>query len=101
MAQADPRAAYHGPMEATPALVMSFAGLDEAESALDWIGLDFREADGAFEGVLTADERTLLDEVDDDPETPGPVRELAAALRRLLDAAGPDAPVAWLVTFAA
>ncbi len=88
-------------MDPTPTLVMSFASLDEAESALDWIGLDFGEAEGAFEGFLTADDRELLDQADDDPETPAPVRELARAFRRLLDAAGPDAQVAWRVTFAA
>jgi hypothetical protein len=88
-------------MDTAPELLMSFASLDEAESALDWIGVDFGEADGAFEGVLTADDGELLDEVVDDPETPAPVRELAAALRRLLDAAGPDAQIAWRVTFEA
>ncbi len=88
-------------MDPTPTLVMSFASLDEAESALDWIGLDFGEAEGAFEGLLTADDRALLDEVDADPEAPAPVRELGGTLSRLLDAAGPDAQVAWRVTFAA
>lgn len=88
-------------MDPTPTLVMSFATLDEAESALDWIGLEFGEPDGAFEGVLTPDDAKLLDDVDDDPETPEPVRELAAALRRLLDAAGPDAQAAWRVDFGA
>lgn len=87
-------------MDATPTFVMSFASLDEAESALDWIGLDFGEADDAFEGILTADDCELLDQVDEDPETPEPVRELAAALRRLLDGAGPDAQIAWRVAFA-
>ena len=48
-------------MDAQPPLVMSFPGLDEAESALDWIGVDFADADGGFEGELTADDRELLD----------------------------------------
>lgn len=88
-------------MDATPTLVMSFANLDDAESALDWIGLDFREADGAFEGVLLADDADLLDDVRDDPETPAPVLELANALRHLLDAAGPGGQAPWRVEFEA
>jgi hypothetical protein len=88
-------------MDPTPTLVMSFASLDEAESALDWIGLDFSDADGAFEGVLAGDDADLLDHVGADPETPAPVLELVAALRRLLDSAEPDSNPAWRVSFVA
>ena len=94
-----PPAAYHGPMDAQPPLVMSFATLDEAESALDWIGVDLTEGDGVFEGVLRPDDRAMLDEVVADPETPAPVRELALALLGLLAAVGAEAPQAWRVSF--
>jgi hypothetical protein len=57
-----------------------FPTLDEAESALDWIGVEFGEADNAFEGELAGDDRELLQAAVDDPETPGPVRDLARAL---------------------
>ena len=82
-----------------PPVVMSFATLDEAESALDWIGVEFVERDAAFEGELAADERELLDQAIDDPETPGPVRDLARALERRLEAAGPEGAARWRVAF--
>jgi hypothetical protein len=82
-----------------PILVMTFATLDDAESALDWIGVDFIEADAAFEGVLAADDRARLEAAAADPESPQPVRELARALARLLTGTAPgDRPV-WRVAF--
>lgn len=90
----------HG-MQAQPSVVMSFVTLDEAESALDWIGLDFVEAGNGFEGRLTDDDRELLDEVLADPEAPGPVRELAARLGTLLDASGRAGGAGWRVAFEA
>lgn len=89
--------AYHAAMDR--ATVMTFATLDEAESALDWIGLDFAEGEGAFEGQLVAGDGELLAEALDDPEAPEPVRALASLLRNLL-AAHPD-DAAWRVTFPA
>ena len=86
-------------MDALPQPLMSFSTLDEAESALDWIGVDFIERDGAFDGELVPDDRELLDAVMADPETPAPVRDLAQAMAGLLDAADPEAPVAWSVAF--
>ena len=67
---------------------MTFPSLDQAESALDWIGLDFADGDGCFEGELTEDDADLLDAALSDAETPEPVRALAAALRDVLAAAG-------------
>lgn len=86
-------------MPTEPQLVMTFPTLDEAESALDWIGVAFVEADGAFEGTLTADDRESLDEAVADPDTPAPVRELAVSLTRRLDAAGGDDEASWRVVF--
>lgn len=86
-------------MDAQPPLVMSFATLDDAESALDWIGVDFVEAASAFEGALAADDRDILAAAIDDPDSPGPVHELARALMDLLDAAGDTSPAAWRVAF--
>jgi hypothetical protein len=88
-------------MDALPPLVMSFPTLDEAESALDWIGVDFTETEGAFQGELVPDDRELLDEAIADAETPAPVRELAEALVRLLEAAGVDGSARWRVVFVA
>jgi len=79
--------------------VMTFASLDLAESALDWIGVEFADADGGFEGDLVADDLELLDAAMDDAETPAPVAELAAELRDLL-AAAPDG-ARWRVAFRA
>lgn len=76
---------------------MAFPTLDEAESALDWIGVDFTEGDGWFQGVLAVDDGELLDETLADPEAPEPVRRLASLLSVLL-AANPDG-AAWRVTF--
>jgi hypothetical protein len=66
--------------------IATFETLDEAESALDWIGLDFGEAAGSFEGELAGDDRDLLAAAIDDPETPGPVLDLAQALVAAWDA---------------
>lgn len=86
-------------MDPQPSLAMSFPTLDEAESALDWIGVDFVESGNAFEGHLVDDDRELLDEVIGDPDAPSPVQDLAAALRQLLDASPSGAEVPWRVTF--
>jgi hypothetical protein len=85
-------------MDATPPPLRSFSTLDEAESALDWIGVDFTEREGAFAGELVPDDRELLDEIVADPETPAPVRDLAQAFIGLLDA-DPGASAAWSVAF--
>jgi len=88
-------------MDALPQLVMSFATLDEAESALDWIGVDFTETHGAFVGGLGPDDRERIEEVLADSDSPAPVRELAAALACMLDAAGADDSPTWRVAFEA
>ena len=67
---------------------MTLPSLDQAESALDWIGVAFADGDDCFEGELAADDAELIDAVLADPETPEPVRALATALRALLAAAG-------------
>jgi hypothetical protein len=86
-------------MRTEPEIVMTFPSLDQAESALDWIGLGFSEGDGWFEGELDEDAAELLDAAYADDETPQPVRALAAVLReRWRDAA---APRSWRVTFSA
>lgn len=89
-------------MTTTPDTVMTFPTLDQAESALDWIGLDFVEGEGEaggwFDGELDADAADLLDAVLADDETPPPVRALAGALRERWADAG--APRSWRVTFA-
>jgi len=79
--------------------VMTFPTLDQAESALDWIGLDFADADGGFEGDLLPADAELLDEAIAADDTPDEVRDLARALARLL-AASP-AGSAYLVAFEA
>jgi predicted amidohydrolase YtcJ len=92
----------------------TFPSLDQAESALDWIGVEFSDGDGCFEGTLAAEDADLLDDVLADADTPEPVRALAAALRTLLPAAagtttGADADagahadvhVGWRVAFTA
>lgn len=81
----------------TPDTVMSFADLDEAESALDWLGLDFGEGDTWFEGELDEDEADLLDDACMAEDTPDVVRALAVILRaRWQD---PAASKAWRVGF--
>ena len=92
---------YHGAIDAEPPLLMSFPTLDEAESALDWIGVEFTEAEGAFTGEIGPDDRELLDGVLADADSPAPVRDLAAALARALDAAGPVGAAPWRVAFEA
>ena len=67
-------------------LIATFPTLDDAESALDWIGVDFGEGDGAFAGELGGDDRELLEAAIEDDETPGPVRDLARALLARWDA---------------
>jgi hypothetical protein len=73
-------------MQAIP--VATFRDLDEAESALDWIGVDVAEGDGVFTGELRGDDRDLLAAALEDPDTPGPVRDLARALLAGWDADG-------------
>jgi hypothetical protein len=76
-------------------LIATFPTLDDAESALDWIGVDFADGDGAFVGELEGDDRELLGAAIDDAETPGPVRDLARALLGRWDADGaPSLPFA-------
>ena len=67
---------------------MTFPSLDQAESALDWIGVEFADGDGCFEGTLAPDELDLLDAALADHDSPEPVRALAVAMRSLLTAAG-------------
>lgn len=85
---------------------MTFPSLDQAESALDWIGVAFADGEGCFEGELAAEDAELMDSVLADPETPEPVRALATALRDLLGPVGDDAgdaevTIAWRVAFTA
>lgn len=93
-------------MRDQPVTLTTFPSLDQAESALDWIGVEFADGDGCFEGELTADDTELLDAVLANPETPEPVRALAAALRDLLvpvanGAAGDETAIVWRVAFTA
>ena len=85
-------------MHVQPPLVMTFANLDEAESALDWLGVDFADVDGGFEGELTPDDRELLNEAIADPDTPDPVRSLARHLVERLASSADDGS-AWRVAF--
>ena len=85
---------------------MTFPSLDQAESALDWIGVEFADGDGCFEGELVAEDADLMDAALADPETPEPVCALATALRDLLAAVGNDAgddeaAIHWRVAFTA
>ena len=66
--------------------IARFPTLDDAESALDWIGVDFAEGDRVFEGELAGDDRDLLEAAIEDPETPAPVSDLARALLARWDA---------------
>lgn len=91
-------------MSDTPPTLMTLPSLDQAESALDWIGLEFADGAGCFEGEVAADDAELLDAVLADPETPEPVRALAATLRDRLvaaAAAGDDDAIAWRVAYTA
>ena len=72
------------------ARIATFPTLDDAESALDWIGVDFLEGDRAFSGELAGDDRDLLEAAVDDDETPAPVRDLARALLARWDADGTE-----------
>ena len=51
--------------------IARFPTLDDAESALDWIGVEFGEGDQVFEGELAGDDRDLLEAAIDDAETAG------------------------------
>ena len=89
--------------EITPDL--NFPDIDTAESALDWIGIDFVEGEGEgdaggwFTGELDAEAVELIDAALADAETPLAVRALAQLLRqRWNDEA---ASRAWRVTFPA
>ena len=78
--------------------IARFPTLDDAESALDWIGVEFGDGDHAFVGELAEDDRELLEAAVDDPETPGPIRDLARALLARWDADGGETlafAVAW------
>ena len=70
--------------------IATFESLDEAESALDWIGVDFVEAEDSFEGDLSGADRELLEAAIGDRDAPGPVRELAIALLETWDRARAD-----------
>ena len=83
----------------------TFPDIDTAESALDWIGIDFVEGEGEdgaggwFTGELDAEAVELVDAALADAETPLAVRALAQLLRqRWNDEA---ASRAWRVTFPA
>jgi len=84
-------------MSTTNEPAMTFPGLDEAESALDWIGLDFTEGEGFFAGELDEHTVELLDAAYADGDTPQAVRALAAVLREQWRDA--TAPRTWSVTF--
>lgn len=80
---------------------MAFPTLDQAESALDWIGLDFTEGGTGdarwFEGELDDAARERLDAAIEDEETPLPVRALATVLRE--GWRSEPSRIAWRVTF--
>jgi hypothetical protein len=82
-----------------PDTVMTFADLDEAESALDWLGLEFSEGESWFEGELDEDEADLLDEAVAADDTPPAVATLATILRERWS--DPAAPNTWRVAFGA
>ena len=93
-------------MRDQPATLTTFPSLDQAESALDWIGVEFTDGDGCFEGKLAPVDAELIDAVLADPDTPEPVRALATALRDLLVPVGDDAgdaevTIAWRGAFTA
>jgi hypothetical protein len=68
--------------------IATFPSLDDAESALDWIGLDALETDEAFVGRLDDDDRDLLVATIEDADAPEPVRVLARTLLATWDASG-------------
>ena len=68
--------------------IATFPTLDEAESALDWIGIPFTEGEHHFAGDLEGDDRDLLETAAGDVDAPGPVRDLARALLARWDADG-------------
>jgi hypothetical protein len=84
---------------------MTFSDIDTAESALDWIGLEFVEGEGEgdaggwFTGELDADAVERIDAALADAETPLAVRALAQLLRRRWN--DEAASRAWRVTFPA
>lgn len=86
-------------MTADPPILATFPDLDAAESALDWIGVEFADGDGAFEGELEPDDAEVLDAALLDPDAPDEVRSLAAALRERL--AGAPGAATWRVAFRA
>jgi hypothetical protein len=96
---------YHPGVSDLPPTLATFPSLDQAESTLDWIGVDFTDGDGFFEGELAADDAELLAAALADPETPEPVRALAAVMRDRLAAAEDDPTNAgaldWRVVFTA
>jgi hypothetical protein len=91
--------AYDGlmPSPDTPPIVMRFRTLDEAEGALDWIGLEFAEGDGWFEGELDEDSVERLEAMVAEADSPLEVRGLAALL--LAQWRDATAPRDWRVAF--
>lgn len=87
------------PPDDAPPTITSFPSLDEAEGALDWIGLEFSEGEGWFEGELDEDAAEQLEATVNDKDAPIEVRSLAAAL--LARWRDDDAPRAWRVAFPA
>jgi hypothetical protein len=85
-------------MTTDPPILATFPDLDAAESALDWIGVDFTEGDGSFAGDLDTDDAERIEAILADPDAPGPVLALAAALRDRLASTG---TASWRVTFEA
>ncbi len=70
--------------------IATFPTLDDAESALDWIGLDFIDGEGTFAGELSGDDWELLSTAAADADAPGPVRDLARAMLARWEADGGD-----------
>jgi hypothetical protein len=94
---ARPSGPYDAAMPLDPETLMTFPTLDDAESAVDWIGLDVTEGDGWFAGVLDEDAAELCAAAVADDETPQPVRALAVALLDRWRAR--KAPQVWQITF--
>ena len=70
--------------------IATFPTLDDAESALDWIGVEFTDSDGSFAGELSGDDWELLGTAAADVEAPAPVRDLARAMLARWEADGTD-----------